>query len=214
MRDPAKPEKPAKPAKKKRSWWRELAITAAFALVFLSARSSIADHYHVPSGSMLPTVEIGDRIVVAKAAYGLRVPFTHHAIADFSGPSRGDVIVLESPDPDDDRKVLLKRVAALPGDRVAVRGGKIILGGVAVPVESRPDGDYEILDGTAHPIELRNGGGPELDETIVPEGHYLVLGDNRGDSRDGRDFGFVPRANILGRAARIYWRGGPAWTPL
>jgi signal peptidase I len=214
---PKKPKAPKKPWTARRIL-REVAILAAFTTVFLSARSSIADHYRVPSGSMLPTVEIGDRIVVAKASYGLRVPFTSHTLTDTAGPARGDVVVLESPDPEDDSKILLKRVVAGPGDRVEVRGGKLWLDGVAVPIERRADGDYEILPGSgagvAHRVELANGGGPDLPELVVPPGQYLVMGDNRGDSRDGREFGFVPRENILGRAARVYWRGGPAWEPL
>ncbi|MBX3158872.1 MAG: signal peptidase I [Deltaproteobacteria bacterium] len=209
------PPKPKpKPTWTARRVVREVAILAAFALAFLSARSSIADHYHVPSGSMMPTVEIGDRIVVSKAAYGVRVPFTRHVIAELDGPARGDVVVLESPDPGDDGKVLLKRVAAVPGDRVAVRHGQIFLAGRDVKQETRADGTYEILDGVEHRIELGNGPGPDLEEIVIPPERYLVLGDNRGDSRDGRELGLVPRENILGRAARVYWRGGPAWTPL
>jgi signal peptidase I len=194
-----------------RRWSREIAITAGFAGVLLSAKSSLADHYSVPSGSMLPTVEIGDRIVVNKASYGLRVPFTHQAIAEFAGPSRGDVVVLDDPESD---KTLLKRVVAVPGDRVAVRNGQLELGGVQVPIEHRSDGDYELLGGGEHLIDLSHGGGPDLEETTIPDGHYLMMGDNRGDSRDGRYFGLVERGAILGRAARVYWRGGPAWKPL
>src|SRR5262249_39340333 len=127
------------PIPRRRRWLREVTVTAALALVLLSARSSIADHYVVPSGSMLPTVEIGDRILVNKTAFGLRVPFTHHSIAEFAGPARGDVIVLD--DPEENGKTLLKRVIAVPGDRVAVHAGHIDINGTPVPVEHRSDGD-------------------------------------------------------------------------
>jgi len=92
---------------------------AGLVLVVLAARSSLADHYTVPSGSMRPTVEVGDRILVDKLAYGLRLPFSNWYLAEFDGPRAGDVIVFESPE---DGTVLLKRVAAVPGDRVEFRG--------------------------------------------------------------------------------------------
>src|SRR4051794_13740235 len=84
MSEDAEKKPPTKP--RWRRWAREAAITAAFVGVLLSAKSTLADHYRVPSGSMLPTIEIGDRIIVNKAAYGLRVPFTHEAITEFTGP--------------------------------------------------------------------------------------------------------------------------------
>src|SRR3954451_22366864 len=86
---------------------REVVTVAVFALVLMSARSSLADHYLVPTGSMQPTVEIDDHILVNKAAYGLRVPFSSAYVARFAGPAVGDVVVLDSPEVD---KVLLKRV--------------------------------------------------------------------------------------------------------
>jgi len=203
-------ETPTKP--RWRRWLRELTITAAFALFLLSARSSIADHYYVPSGSMLPTVEIGDRVVVNKTAYGLRVPFTHYSITEFAGPARGDVIVLD--DPEEDGKTLLKRVIAVPGDRVAVHAGHIEINGTPVPVEHRGDGDHELLEDADHLVDLSRGGGRDLDETNIPDDKYLVMGDNRGDSRDGRYFGLVDRSAILGHAVRVYWRGGLTWKAL
>jgi signal peptidase I len=195
-----------------RRWLREIAVTAAFAIVVLSARSSVADHYVVPSGSMLPTVEIGDRIVVNKTAYGLRVPFTRYALAEFAGPARGDIVVLD--DPEEDGKTLLKRVIAVPGDHVAVHAGHIDINGAPVPIEHRADGDHELLGDADHLVDLSRGGGPNLDDTTIPDDKYLVMGDNRGDSRDGRYFGLVDRCAILGRAARVFWRGGPAWKAL
>ena len=93
-------------------------MTSAVAFVLLSARSTLADHYRVPTGSMLPTVEISDRIVVNKAAYGLRVPFTDDYATHFEGPQIGDVVVLRSPE---DGDTLLKRVVAIPGTTIEVR---------------------------------------------------------------------------------------------
>ena len=190
---------------------RELLRIAAFALVLMSARSSLADHYLVPTGSMLPTVEIDDHILVNKAAYGLRVPFSSTYLTRFDGPAIGDVVVLDAPDED---KVLLKRVVGVPGTRVEVRGGQLRIDGKPAPVEQRGDGPHEQLGGVDHAVRLTHGGGPAWGPTTIPEGRYLVMGDNRGDSRDGRFFGLVTREAILGRAMGVVWRAGPTWDGL
>lgn len=181
------------------------------AFVLLSARSSLADHYRVPTGSMQPTVEIDDRILVSKAAYGLRVPFTSTFVTHFEGPRIGDAVVLRSPE---DGKVLLKRVVAVPGSTVEVRGGHIALDGRLAEIEQRGEQLIENLAGDEHPVRLSNDGGPDFGPVTLPAGRYLVMGDNRGDSHDGRAFGLVTRDAIIGRAFAVYWRGGPVWEPL
>jgi signal peptidase I len=202
---------PSRPPSRKSSWRKDVAAVAAAAAVVLVGRSSLADHYHVPSESMLPTVVAGDHIFVNKAAYGLRVPFSHVTLAEFSGPSRSDVVVLESPE---SGIVLLKRVVACPGDIVAVENGKLLLNGKPVPVETKSGAVIEDL-GSGHLIRLDDGGGPDFGPVQVPDGKYLVLGDNRGNSRDGRYFGFVKRDAILGRAVAILARdGSPTWIGL
>jgi signal peptidase I len=190
---------------------REVVMVAVFALVLMSARSSVADHYLVPTGSMQPTVEIDDHVLVNKAAYGLRVPFSHSYLARFDGPAAGDVVVLEAPDED---KVLLKRVVGVPGTRVEVRGGRIWIDGRAAPVTTRGDALFEQLGRADHALRLTRGGGPDWGPVTIPEGRYLVMGDNRGDSRDGRFFGLVTREVILGRAVGVVWRSGPTWDGL
>jgi signal peptidase I len=190
---------------------REVVRIAAFALVLMSARSTLADHYTVPSGSMEPTIETGDRIFVNKAAYGLRVPFTDAYVTRFDGPALGDVVVLDSPEED---KVLLKRVVGTPGTRIEVRRGRLLIDGEVAPIEERADGVYERLGGAWHPLSLARGGGPDFGPLTIPDGQYLVMGDNRGDSHDGRAFGFVQRDTIFGRAVGVYWRGGPTWDSL
>jgi signal peptidase I len=179
-------------------------------LVVLAARSSLADHYEVPSGSMLPTVRVGDHVLVSKLAYGIRAPFIGY-LDQFRGPARADVVVLESPE---SGIVLLKRVIAVPGDQVAVRDGRLWLNGAEVAVEAA-HGELRELLGHAHRISLDEGGGPNFGPTTIPQGKYLVLGDNRGDSRDGRYFGLVDRRAIFGQALRVYWRNGTfAWQKL
>ena len=103
---------------------REVAALAALVLVILAARSSLADHYHVPSGSMLPTIDLGDRILVNKLAYGFRVPFSNWYLVESEGPQRGDVVVFESPE---DGEVLIKRVIGCPGDIVTIRGRRVLV---------------------------------------------------------------------------------------
>lgn len=160
---------------------------------------------------MQPTVEIGDRIVVNKAAYGLRVPFTDTYAAYFDAPAIGDVVVLEAPDED---KVLLKRVVATPGTRVEVRGGRIWLDGEPAAIEEHDRGLYERLGDTLHPLRLSGDGGPDYGPVTIPDDRFLVMGDNRGESRDGRTFGLVARDAIRGRALGVYWRGGFTWDDL
>jgi signal peptidase I len=191
---------------------REAVALAATVLIVLAARSSLADHYWVPSGSMQPTVQIGDHLLVNKLAYGLRLPFTGVLLKEFDGPQRGEVVVLESPE---DGEVLLKRVAALPGDRIAVRGGRLILDGRPVPVQGGGQAVQEQLGERLHPLGTAFGGGPDFGPATVPARCYLVLGDNRGNSRDGRFFGFVRKEAILGRAVGVLWRDGrPTWQGL
>ena len=179
---------------------RSILQIAVVASVTLSVRASFADHYRVPTGSMEPTVHVGDRIVVAKAAYGLRVPLTEDYAAHFSGPARGDVVVLLPPEGDrydsvaDDiaGTVLLKRVVAVEGDVVEVRAGIVLIDG------KRDDAHASLSEGT----------GPDFGPVRVPEGKILVLGDNRGNSRDGRFFGFVDRDRVVGRAFAVVVRDG------
>lgn len=190
---------------------RELITLAAFALIFLAARSSLADHYLVPTGSMQPTVHIDDHILVNKAAYGLRVPFSDTYVAHFAGPAVGDVVVLQAPDED---KVLLKRVVGVPGSQVEIRGGRIRIDGKLAPVDPRGDTLYEQLGAADHTVRLTRGGGADWGPLTIPADRYLVIGDNRGDSRDGRYFGLVTRQAILGRALGVIWRSGPTWDGL
>jgi signal peptidase I len=180
--------------------------------VILVARASFADHYVVPSGSMEPTVAVGDQVCVAKAAYGLRVPLANAYAVRAEGPSRGDVVVLTSPA---DGRVLLKRVMAVPGDVVAVAGGRVTIDGVQAPVEERDGGLVETVGDRAHALGSEHGGGPDFGPTLVPEDKYLVLGDNRGNSADGRFFGWVDRDAIFGKAVAICVHDGrPTWKGL
>lgn len=199
------------PRSRLRRFVREVSIFLVMAFVLMSARSSLADHYQVPTGSMRPTVQIDDRIFVNKAAYGLRVPFTQTFAAEFDGPQIGDAVVLRSPE---DGKVLLKRVVGIPGTTIEVHLGQISIDGKLAPIEDIHGFHVENLAGKHHLVRLTNAGGPDYGPTTLPPGHYLVMGDNRGDSHDGRSFGLVTRDAFLGRAFAVYWRGGPTWESL
>lgn len=190
---------------------REAARLAAVVLVVFTTRSVIADHYHVPSGSMEPTVATGDHVLVNKLAYGLRIPFSNRYLGRFDDPVRGDVVVLASPV---DGETLLKRVVAVPGDEVAVNGGRLVLNGAPVSVLPTARDPLELLDGGAHALRLDQGGGPDLAPVVLPPDRYLVMGDNRGNSLDGRSFGLVRGDAILGRAVAVFYRGGLTWQDL
>jgi signal peptidase I len=191
---------------------RELVTIVVAIAIVVTARTSLADHYIVPSESMEPTVEVQDHILVDKLAYGLRLPLIDKSVVTLGEPERGDVVVLTSPE---DGRVLLKRVVAIPGDRVEVRGGRLELNGTPVPIETRDHQLRESLGKAGHPVSLAFGGGPPLGPLVIPHDKYLVMGDNRGNSLDGRYFGLVSRATIFGRAEGVFMRhGSPTWIGL
>jgi signal peptidase I len=213
MDSPTPQEEPLPPRPTRRlRWARELVSLVGFALALFAARSTFADHYFVPTGSMIPTVEIGDRVLVNKAAYTLRVPFSDVVVAHLRRPERGDVVVLRSPE---SGITLLKRVVAVPGDEVAVMGGRLWINRRAVPVAEQSGALIERLGHNAHTIRLTSGGGRYYGPVRLGAGEYLVLGDNRGESHDGRAFGLVEEGAILGKALGVWMRDGhPGWHPL
>lgn len=175
-------------------WLREAAPTAAALLILLAARSSLADQYVVPSGSMEGTLQVGDHILVDKRAYGLRVPFTDIELLDGAPPQAGEVVIFDSPR---DGTRLVKRVVATGGDLIAVEAGRLWRNGRWV------DEPY---------ADLRSGPGPDLSPRRVPDGQILVMGDHRGNSNDGRMFGYVPADAVYGRVLGVFWRHSrPAW---
>ncbi len=175
-----------------------------------SFRSAVADWNDVPSGSMRPSILEGDRIFVNKLAYDLRLPFSHIVVATLGEPQCGDIVILASPE---NGQRLVKRVIGLPGDRIEMERGQLLVNGApghyeAIP-ESLETGERlslrEELAGRAYPIQWRPGGAGRRDfgVLVVPPGHYFVLGDNRDLSRDSRWFGFVPRRAVYGRAVAV-----------
>ena len=196
---------------KAKKWLHEWLPSLLFLILILVARSTLADHYFVPSGSMEPNLQPGDHVMVHKAAYGLRIPFTKEVIAFQNSPEAGEVVIFDSPT---DGIRLIKRVVAVAGDEVAVMSGRVLINGKPLVERDFPTIEHYGLRDV--PLNLEHGGGPNLPPTIVPDGQVLVLGDHRGNSRDGRFFGTVPVSELYGKASGVFWRRseGPLWQSL
>jgi signal peptidase I len=181
-----------------------------FALVLFASRSSFADWYLVPTGSMLPTIVEGDRIFVDKMAYRLEVPFTDIEIMQTGQPKRGDIVVFNSQKADNR---LVKRLIGEPGDRVAMFDNNLIINGAQISY-SNSENEFqktEYLDNVAHIVQFMPvaEARDNFAEVIVPQGHYLVLGDNRNNSADSRYYGFVPAIEIQGKANKVLFSLDP-----
>lgn len=177
-----------------------------FVVLMVLFRSAVADWNDVPTGSMQPTIHIGDRILVDKLAYDLRIPFTHVSLIEFGDPQRGDIIVFDSKVSD---KRLVKRVVGVPGDVVAMRDNKLIINGEPVnysdvSISAQATDKLEHLPGATHAVRNRGATAySNFEPVAVPGEHYLVLGDNRDNSADSRVIGFVPRSEIVGKSGRV-----------
>ncbi|MCL6714006.1 signal peptidase I [Pseudomonas sp. R2.Fl] len=186
------------------AWLKKEALPVLAMLgLLLAARDTLANHYSVPSGSMQPTLQPGDRVVVDMRAYGLRLPFTSHTLLVAGTPRRGEVAVFDSPA---DGTRLIKRVVAVAGDRVDLRDGRLSINGQPLRVEGGPP--REGFGARIAALDLDLGGGPDVRGLVVPAGKLLVLGDHRGNSFDGRFFGFVDAGKVYGRAVAVYYRRG------
>jgi signal peptidase I len=203
--------------RKLKAWARQLRGLLAVVVILTAFRSAVADWNDVPSGSMRPTILEGDRIFVNKLAYDLKVPFTTWHLATWSAPRRNDVVVFYSPE---DGTRLVKRLIGEPGDVVEMRGEKLIINGAeasyakldpgvtsAIPAaeltgtqfawENFGNAKHAVMATPALPA-MRSFG-----PIRVPDDSYLVLGDNRDNSKDSRFIGFVPRQKIVGKAVGV-----------
>lgn len=182
---------------------RHLSFVLLISLMFVF-RSAVADWNDVPTGSMNPTIVEGDRILVNKMAYDIRVPFTHISLFKRADPERGDIVIFDSAVSD---IRLVKRVVGLPGDRVAMRHNRLVINGDELHYQTVTGSDsdeQEWLTADSHIVRLQQHGRlADFDAVTVPAGHYLVLGDNRDNSADSRVIGFVPREEIVGRSRMV-----------
>jgi signal peptidase I len=193
------------------TWLRsEMLRFMLMVLAIFAARSSLADHYYVPSGSMEYTLLAGDRVAVSKLAYGLRLPFTDLEIVDGEPVGRGDVVIFDSPR---DGTRLIKRIVAVGGDTVSLVGGRLSIDGGPLADDG---GKVEVYGDAIATLNLEHGGGPDLEGVSIPAGMVLAVGDHRGRSLDGRYFGLVPESAIYGKALAVYRRRdeGFVWRPL
>ena len=187
---------------KKKSVWREYGEAAAIAvLLALFIRTFVVQAFKIPSGSMEPTLLIGDHIFVNKFIYGIKIPFLQKTLIPIKNPSRGDIIVFIFPK--DESKDFIKRLIGLPGERIEIKGGEIFIDGKRL---DDPYGDYgDSFEDWSNP-----GKTCLFCTATVPEGHYFVMGDNRNNSEDSRYWGFVPADSIKGKAFIVYW-SWPHW---
>jgi signal peptidase I len=165
--------------KERRAGFTELVLTVvvAFVLVFGLVRPYVAEAYRIPTESMVPTLEVGDRVLANKFIYR------------FTEPEKGDIVVFDSVDEEDDQ-TLIKRVVGVAGDRIEVQGGVLFVNGEE---QEEPYLNEEVpFEGSYGPTE-------------VPEGHVFVMGDNRGNSADSRVFGPLPLENLKGEAFMVFW---------
>ena len=188
--------------------WREYRGFVLFVLLMVVFRSALADWNVVPSGSMKPTIVEGDRILVDKLAYDVRLPLTHIVLRRLADPQRGDIVVFDSKAAD---TRLVKRVVGLPGDVVEMRNNRLTINGIDAAYSGIEHGSEAIFavesyGGRSHRIERSVNGGSgasTFGPVRVPGDHYLVLGDNRDNSADSRFYGFVPRDEIIGSARTV-----------
>jgi signal peptidase I len=217
----------------KEPWWIEYpkSFFPVILIVFL-LRSFVVEPFRIPSGSMIPTLLVGDFILVNKFAYGIRLPVINRKVIDVGTPQRGDVMVFRYPE--DPSLDYIKRVVGLPGDKVTYVGKRLSINGVELPLKA--DGEYlhkermtysrRFLERTgdhAHAILVEDDAPASVPfvkqfpfrenctynsegvSCTVPPGHYFLMGDNRDNSSDSRVWGFVPDANIVGKAFFIWF---------
>jgi len=211
----------------RKSTTREYVESIGWAVVVaLILRAFVIEAFKIPSGSMIPTLLIGDHIFVNKFIYGLRIPWTFYKFFEFSKPRRGDVVVFIKPDEPD--KDFIKRVVGVAGDVVEIRGGDLYVNGVLQPRKEKGDYTYpefeeygqrwvdvrsklyaEALGDITHDILVKYSWVPPPDSSFaVRAGTVFVMGDNRDNSSDSRSWGLVPLDHVKGRAMFIWWSMG------
>lgn len=218
-------------------WWPRLITNTRRTIIgylpiiaiFLGARVALAEAYVIPSGSMEPTLQVGDRLFVNKLRLGPHIPFTAISLPGYAHPSRNDIVVFVSPPQDTAIRItpaevtpmLVKRIVGLPGDTLMMRDGRLLVNGTISPARNT---DYVLPDAVADQpqplfswqrrLEVRGSrfgpppASPSLHDwgpLVVPSGMFFMLGDNRDNSVDSRYYGPVPRANLRGTPMFIYY---------
>lgn len=207
--------------------WENFKSIAGAIVIYLFVKTLFVEAFRIPSGSMIPTLLVGDWLFVNKLAYGPAIPFTNSHLPGYTKPTHQDVVVFVSPYQGDEAEAgrdptptLVKRLIGMPGDTVYMRNGLVYLNGIAQrqgfaatnwkgdPNETNPLFDWQ------HTIEIKASrfGAPPTQPThdnwgplLIPRDHYFMMGDNRYCSKDSRYWGLVPKANIRGRPLFIYY---------
>lgn len=224
----------ARPRVSRRRWaWENFKSLAGAILIYLFVKTLFVEAYRIPSGSMIPTLLVGDWLFVNKLVYGPTLPFSNAHLPGYSDPHRGDVVVFVSPFQADEAEhgadptpTLVKRLVGVGGDTLYMRDGLLYLNGIPQrqgyaaaqnpkgdPNEVNPDFDWQ------HKVELRNtrfGSAPRQPThdnwgpLLIPKDHYFMMGDNRYESKDSRYWGVVPHANVRGRPLFVYYSYVPS----
>lgn len=212
----------------KNAVWENVKSLLGAILIYLVIKTFLFEAYRIPSGSMIPTLLVGDWLFVNKAVYGAAIPFTDVHLPAFSEPKRGEVVVFKSPtqvdQPEDPNPTLVKRLIGMPGDTLFMRGGTLFVNGApqrqANGIVSRPGlgtsqpNETHPLFEWQHAIELKQsrfGPAPAVPThddwgpLVIPSRSYFMMGDARYDSKDSRYWGVVPRTNIRGRPSFVYY---------
>lgn len=207
---------------------RVIAVALLIAVLF---RTFVASPYKIPSSSMMPTLLVGDYLFVSKYSYGMPIPFSGGERLGETQPQRGDIVVFKKPLPMGGEQNYIKRVMAVPGDKVAFRDQVVYLNGEALPSEMQQTYTYhyrdeditarvktEKLDGLRYYTMYQSAAGQNLNPMVVPEGHFVLMGDNRDSSYDSRfwhypSWGFVNMDDIVGRAEFIFWSWNGNFVP-
>ena len=213
--------------------WETVRAFAGTVVLFLVIRTFLVEAFRIPSGSMIPTLLVGDWLFVNKLVYGPHLPFTDVTLPGYADPRRGDVVVFESPYQGDEaargadpKPTLVKRLIGLPGDTLYMREGLLYVDGVpqrqgyaaSSNFKGNPDQTDDLFSwqrqyaltasrfGAAPPTPTHDNWGP----LVIPPRHYMMLGDNRYCSKDSRYWGLVPRTNLRGRPIFVYYSYRPA----
>ena len=158
---------------------------------------------------MTPTLLDGDKVWVNKLAYDVKIPFTEVSLAQLSDPQRGDIVIIDSAVAN---KRLVKRIVGLPGDTIYMQNNALVINGISADYDILEQNERDIiiqehLPDRTHQVRLSSGlinrNGRSYGPTLVPEGNYFVLGDNRDNSADSRVYSFVPRGEIIGRSSSV-----------
>ncbi|HEU4878347.1 MAG TPA: signal peptidase I [Gemmatimonadaceae bacterium] len=207
-----------------RRFWENFKALLSALLFFIFLRTFIIEAYRIPSGSMVPTLLVGDWLFVNKLVYGPHIPFTNSNLPGYKDPQRGDVVVFKSPtqidQPWDPNPTLVKRLVGQPGDTLYMRKGVLYLNGAVSKLNFPPSSEDQVFD-TEDPLfewqkrfqlaSSRFGAAPAKPShdnwgpIVIPPGHYFMMGDSRYNSKDSRYWGLVPRENVRGQPMFVYY---------